>query len=100
MNELKILTLNIKSLSKNQKHAIHLTQKYKPDFLFLQETYVDAESKAQDIKIKMGVPDGYFQLGPIGCRMALFNCSDEWEIKTQTETLKGEQSSSLFKKWE
>ena len=97
MNELKNLILNIKILSKNQKHAIHLTQKYKPDCVFLQETYVNTESKAQDIKIKMGVPDGYFRLGPFGCRVALFNCSDKWEI-TNTERLKREQSSPLLKK--
>ena len=71
MSERKILTLNIKSLSKKYQHAIHLIQKYKPDFLLLQETYIDTERKAQDIKIKMGVPEGYFRLGSFGSGAAV-----------------------------
>ena len=64
MNELKILTLNIKTFSKNYRHVIVLINKYNPDFLLLQETYIDTEHKAQELKIKMGLPEGYFSLGP------------------------------------
>ena len=54
MNELKILTLNIKSFLKNYRHVIVLIKKYNPDFLFLQETYIDldTEYKAQTLNKK------------------------------------------------
>ena len=80
MNEIKILTLNIKSFSKNYRHVIVLIKKYNPDFLLLQETYIDTEYKAQELKIKMGLPEGYFSLGPFGSGVALFNCLDNGEI--------------------
>ena len=80
MNELKILTLNIKSLSKKFRQAIILIKKYNPDFLFLQETYIDTERKANDLKTKIGLPEGYFSLGPFGSGVALFNCTDKWKI--------------------
>ena len=80
MNELKILTLNIKSLSKKFRQGIILIKKYNPDFLFLQETYIDTERKANDLKIKMGLPEGYFSLGPFGSGVAIFNCTVQWKI--------------------
>ena len=80
MNEIKILTLNIKSFTNNYRHVIVPIKKYNPDFLFLKETYIDTEHKAQELKIKMGLPEGYLSLGPFGSGVALFNCSDTWEI--------------------
>ena len=49
-----------------------LIKKYSPDFLFLQETYKDTERKAQHLKIKMGLPEGYSSLGPFGSGVAAF----------------------------
>ena len=89
MNELKILTLNIKSLSKNHRHTLVLIKKYNTDFIFLQETYIDTERKANDLKTKMGLPEGYFSLGPFGSGVALFNCTDKWKITNTNRDTQG-----------
>ena len=61
MDKLKILTLNIKSLSKNFRHVILLIKRYNPDLLFLQETYIVTEKKANDLKVKNWTAGGLFQ---------------------------------------
>ena len=37
----------------------------------------------------MGLPEGYFSLGPFGSGVALFNCSDTWEIKDTNRDTQG-----------
>ena len=96
MSKVKILTLNIKCLAKNYRHAILLI-KTQPDFLLLQETNIDSERKVQDMKIKMGVPEGYFSLGQIGSGVALFNCTGESKIINTNRANQGEELSLRYK---
>ena len=41
----------------------------------------------------MGLPEGYFSLGPFGSGVALFNCSDTWEI---TDTNRDTQGRTII----
>ena len=37
----------------------------------------------------MGLPEGYFSLGPFGSGVAIFNCTDQWKITNTNRDTKG-----------
>lgn len=80
MADIKILTLNIRGLNNKHTYIAHLTRKYKPDFIFLQETNTQLEYKAKKAVSLMGLREGYFSLGRKPRGTAILQTSNRFSI--------------------
>jgi exonuclease III len=83
--ELKVLSLNIHGLQNKLNHVVSLILKYKPHFIFLQETYITKTHQTHDITHRLGLKHSLFALGSTHTGVATLQISEDWKI-TQTFT--------------
>ena len=81
MNELRVMTVNTKGGSRGKlPYYKHLIQTHDLDFLFLQETNISTNYKAQQFLHELGVAKGIFSLGSTFKGTAIILTSNRWEI--------------------
>jgi exonuclease III len=84
MNKLCILTVNINGLRHKLNTIINLINKYKTDFIFIQETKINDSSHTLNITSQLGIKHAIFSLGRY-TGVATLQTSDAWDI-THTRT--------------
>lgn len=80
MTDITILSLNIRSLRNKQKYIVHLSRKYRPDFIFIQETNIDTHYKSRKYTSDIGLKEGWFSLGNECRGVAIFLVSDRFKV--------------------
>src|ERR1700729_3387588 len=78
-NKISIISINIHGLKTKIQHIVDLIHKYKTDFIFLQETYVDTDFKAQKYLTHLGLRHACFSLARYA-GVGILQTSDSWDI--------------------
>src|SRR6202042_2854157 len=78
-NQISIISINIHGLKTKIHHIIDLIHQYKTDFIFLQETYVDTDFKAQKYLTHLGLRHACFSLAR-HAGVGILQTSDSWDI--------------------
>lgn len=81
---IKLISLNIRGVRGKETFIITTINKYKIDFLLLQETYIKNDYEAHQFLERLGLKEGVFSFGESNSRgVAILKCNNAFKLNTQ-----------------
>ena len=77
---LTVLSLNVRGLKNKIKALNSVIHNYKPDFVFLQETYITDVYQAQRTISNLGLKHAWFSTSPQFTSIAILQICEDWTV--------------------
>ena len=96
--ELRVISLNIRGVTREERFLSNLAAKHKIDFLLLQATYVDNKTTFGNLLEELGIAEGTYSAGKNNSNgVCILKFSDNYDITSTNQDSDGRCSIAEVK---